>query len=118
MVQASWPELRCWSKYWLNDNAPEVTITSVTTSVPENFPPGAITAFISVHDQDSGDNGHTSCSISGNLPFKLEKLDDNYYRLVTEKTMDRELTSQYNITVTATDQELRFYLLKHTFHCK
>ncbi|KAF4015172.1 hypothetical protein G4228_006337 [Cervus hanglu yarkandensis] len=88
----------------INDNAPEVTITSVTTSVPENFPPGAIIALISVHDQDSGDNGQTSCSISGNLPFKLEKLDDNYYRLVTEKTMDRELTSQYNITVTATDQ--------------
>ncbi|CAI9170594.1 unnamed protein product [Rangifer tarandus platyrhynchus] len=88
----------------INDNAPEVTITSVTTSVPENFPPGAIIALISVHDQDSGDNGQTSCSISGNLPFKLEKLDDNYYRLVTEKTMDRELTSQYNITITATDQ--------------
>ncbi|XP_066887927.1 protocadherin gamma-A1 isoform X15 [Kogia breviceps] len=88
----------------INDNAPEVTITSVTTAVPENFPPGAIIALISVHDQDSGDNGHTTCSISGNLPFKLEKLDDNYYRLVTERTMDRELTSQYNITVTAADQ--------------
>ncbi|XP_019780133.2 protocadherin gamma-A1 [Tursiops truncatus] len=88
----------------INDNAPEVTITTVTTAVPENFPPGAIIALISVHDQDSGDNGHTTCSISGNLPFKLEKLDDNYYRLVTERTMDRELTSQYNITVTAADQ--------------
>ncbi|XP_057588706.1 protocadherin gamma-A1 isoform X14 [Hippopotamus amphibius kiboko] len=88
----------------INDNAPEVTITSLTTAVPENFPPGAIIALISVYDQDSGDNGHTTCSISGNTPFKLEKLDDNYYRLVTERTMDRELTSQYNITVTATDQ--------------
>uniref|UniRef100_A0A4X1SM34 Cadherin domain-containing protein n=1 Tax=Sus scrofa TaxID=9823 RepID=A0A4X1SM34_PIG len=88
----------------INDNAPEVTITSVTTAVPENFPPGAIIALISVHDQDSGDNGHTTCSIPGNLPFKLEKLDDNYYHLVTERTMDRELTSRYNITVTATDQ--------------
>nr|XP_045369290.1 protocadherin gamma-A1 isoform X6 [Camelus bactrianus]XP_045369291.1 protocadherin gamma-A1 isoform X7 [Camelus bactrianus] len=88
----------------INDNAPEVTITSVTTALPENFPPGAIIALISVHDQDSGDNGHTTCSIPENLPFKLEKLDDSYYRLVTERTMDRELTSRYNITVTATDQ--------------
>ncbi|XP_055980529.1 protocadherin gamma-A1 isoform X14 [Sorex fumeus] len=88
----------------VNDNAPEVTITSVTTAVPENFPPGTIIALISVHDQDSGDNGHMTCSIPGNLPFKLEKLVDNYYRLVTEKTLDRELTSWYNITVTATDQ--------------
>ncbi|KAM5299014.1 protocadherin gamma-A1 isoform 10-T10 [Ctenodactylus gundi] len=88
----------------INDNAPEVTITSVTTAVPENFPPGTIIALISVHDQDSGDNGHTTCSIPGNLPFKLEKLVDNYYRLVTERTLDRELTSEYNITLTATDQ--------------
>ncbi|XP_053522421.1 protocadherin gamma-A1-like [Artibeus jamaicensis] len=88
----------------INDNAPEVTITSVTTTVPENFPPATIIALISVHDQDSGDNGHTTCSIPGDLPFKLEKLVDNYYRLVTERALDRELTSTYNITVIATDQ--------------
>ncbi|XP_006777026.1 PREDICTED: protocadherin gamma-A1 [Myotis davidii] len=87
----------------VNDNAPEVTITSVTTAVPENFPPATIIALISVHDQDSGDNGHTMCSIPGHLPFKLERLEDSYYRLVTEGTLDRELTSRYNITVTATD---------------
>ncbi|XP_062044956.1 protocadherin gamma-A1 isoform X24 [Lepus europaeus] len=88
----------------VNDNAPDVSITSVTTAVPENFPPGAVIALINVHDQDSEDNGHTTCSIPGNLPFKLEKLVDNYYRLVTERTLDRELTTGYNITVTATDQ--------------
>ncbi|XP_013367617.1 PREDICTED: protocadherin gamma-A1-like isoform X2 [Chinchilla lanigera] len=88
----------------VNDNAPEMTITSVTNAIPENFPPGAIIALISVHDQDSGDNGYTICSIPANLPFILEKLVDNYYRLVTEQTLDRELTSRYNITVTATDQ--------------
>ncbi|XP_035142835.2 protocadherin gamma-A1 isoform X17 [Callithrix jacchus] len=88
----------------VNDNAPEVTITSVATAVPENFPPGTIIALISVLDQDSGDNGYTTCFIPGNLPFKLEKLVDNYYRLVTKRTLDRELISGYNITVTATDQ--------------
>ncbi|XP_012875779.1 PREDICTED: protocadherin gamma-A1 [Dipodomys ordii] len=88
----------------INDNAPDISITSVATAVPENFSPGAIIALISVHDQDSGDNGHTMCSIPGNLPFTLEKLLDNYYRLVTERTLDRELTPGYNITVTVTDQ--------------
>ncbi|XP_053769379.1 protocadherin gamma-A1 isoform X1 [Desmodus rotundus] len=88
----------------INDNAPEVTITPVTTAIPENFPPATIIALISVHDQDSGDNGHTTCSIPADLPFKLEKLVDNYYRLVTERALDRELTSRYDITVTATDQ--------------
>ncbi|XP_076993347.1 protocadherin gamma-A1 [Tamandua tetradactyla] len=88
----------------VNDNAPEVTVTSVSTTIPENFPPGAVIALINVHDQDSGDNGRMTCSIPGNLPFKLEKLVDNDYRLVTERTLDRELTSSYNITVTATDE--------------
>ncbi|KAM4875300.1 protocadherin gamma-A1-like [Thomomys bottae] len=88
----------------INDNAPDVSITSVTTAVPENFSPGAILALISVHDLDSGNNGHIACSIPENLPFKLERLLDNYYRLVTEGTLDRELTPGYNITVTVTDQ--------------
>nr|XP_012996701.1 protocadherin gamma-A1 [Cavia porcellus] len=88
----------------VNDNAPEVTVTSVTTAIPENFPPGTIIALISIHDQDSGNNGYATCSIPETLPFILEKLVDNYYRLVTERTLDRELTSRYNITVTATDQ--------------
>lgn len=88
----------------VNDNAPEVGITSVTTEVPENFPPGTIVALISVHDQDAGNNGHATCSIPGNLPFKLEKLVDNYYHLVTERTLDREHSSGHNITITATDQ--------------
>ncbi|KAL0616005.1 Protocadherin gamma-A1 [Plecturocebus cupreus] len=87
----------------VNDNAPEVTITSVTTAVPENFPPGTIIALISVLDQDSGDNGYTTCFILGNLPFELEKLVDNYYCSVNERTLDRELISGYNITLTATD---------------
>ncbi|XP_058295925.1 protocadherin gamma-A1 isoform X15 [Hylobates moloch] len=76
----------------------------IVSRVPENFPPGTIIALISVHDQDSGDNGYTTCFIPGSLPFKLEKLVDNYYRLVTERILDRELISGYNITVTATDQ--------------
>ncbi|XP_040856815.1 protocadherin gamma-A1 [Ochotona curzoniae] len=88
----------------VNDNAPEISVTSVTSVLPENFPPGTVIALINVHDQDAEDNGHIACSIPGDLPFKLERLVDNYYRLVTEKTLDRELTSGYNITVTATDQ--------------
>ncbi|EDL10137.1 protocadherin gamma-A1 precursor [Mus musculus] len=88
----------------VNDNAPEVGITSVTNTVPENFPPGTTIALISVHDQDADNNGHITCSIPGNLPFKLEKLVDNYYRLVTERTLDREQSSRHNITITATDQ--------------
>ncbi|XP_048186995.1 protocadherin gamma-A5-like [Perognathus longimembris pacificus] len=87
----------------VNDNAPEVILTSLTSSVPEDCPPGTIIALFSVHDGDSGQNGEVSCSIPGNLPFKLEKSVDNYYHLLTTRPLDREETSDYNITVTVTD---------------
>ncbi|XP_074147732.1 protocadherin gamma-A2 isoform X10 [Sminthopsis crassicaudata] len=87
----------------VNDNAPEVTITSVTISVPENAPPGTVIALFHVHDRDSGENGQVFCSIPGDLPFKLEKKVDNYYSLVTDRTLDREQVSVYNITMKAED---------------
>ncbi|XP_019689013.2 protocadherin gamma-A10 isoform X9 [Felis catus] len=87
----------------VNDNNPEVTITSLFSPLMEDSPPGTIIALLNVHDPDSGQNGQVTCSISGNLPFKLEKSIDGYYRLVTHRTLDREQVSSYNITVTATD---------------
>ncbi|XP_038627395.1 protocadherin gamma-A10-like [Tachyglossus aculeatus] len=88
----------------VNDNTPDVTITSLTSSVPEDSPPGTVIALLNVHDRDSGDNGLVTCSIPNNLPFKLEKSIDSYLRLVTDRTLDRELVSNYNVTVTATDR--------------
>ncbi|KAM5299012.1 protocadherin gamma-A12 isoform 8-T8 [Ctenodactylus gundi] len=87
----------------VNDNAPEVVIASLTSSIPENSPTGTLVALLNVNDQDSGENGEVLCSIQPNLPFKLEKSYGNYYRLVTETVLDREQVSSYNITVTATD---------------
>ncbi|XP_023405761.2 protocadherin gamma-A5-like [Loxodonta africana] len=88
----------------VNDNTPEVILTSLTSSVSENCLPGTVIALFSVHDSDSGENGEIACSIPMNLPFKLEKSVDNYYHLLTTKTLDREETSGYNITVTVTDR--------------
>ncbi|XP_072486675.1 protocadherin gamma-A2 isoform X25 [Notamacropus eugenii] len=87
----------------VNDNAPEVTVTSVTNSIPENAPPGTVIALFQVHDRDSGENGRVLCSIPGDLPFKLEKKVDNYHSLVTDRALDREKVSEYNITVRAVD---------------
>ncbi|XP_027697671.1 protocadherin gamma-A12-like isoform X5 [Vombatus ursinus] len=88
----------------VNDNAPEVTVTSFVNSVPENSLPGTVIALLKVNDRDSGDNGHVTCSILGHLPFKLEKSYANYYSLAIDRTLDREQISMYNVTVTATDQ--------------
>ncbi|XP_062044941.1 protocadherin gamma-A10 isoform X10 [Lepus europaeus] len=87
----------------VNDNSPEVTVTSLFSPVREDSAPGTVIALLNVHDVDSGQNGQVTCATSGDLPFKLEKSIDSYYRLVTHRALDREQISSYNITVTATD---------------
>ncbi|XP_037595812.1 protocadherin gamma-A5 isoform X15 [Cebus imitator] len=87
----------------VNDNAPEVILTSLTSSLSEDCLPGTVIALFSVHDDDSGENGEVACSIPRNLPFKLEKSVDNYYHLLTTRHLDREETSDYNITLTVID---------------
>nr|CAI9688950.1 unnamed protein product [Rangifer tarandus platyrhynchus] len=88
----------------VNDNVPEVVVTSGSRSVAESTPPGTVIILFQVYDRDSGLNGLVTCSISGSLPFELEKSVENYYRLVTNTVLDREQVSTYNITVTATDK--------------
>ncbi|XP_074068860.1 protocadherin gamma-A4-like isoform X8 [Macrotis lagotis] len=87
----------------VNDNAPDITITSLTSSVSENSSAGSVIALFNVHDRDSGGNGQVTCSVPEHLPFKLEKSYENYYSLVTDRALDREQVSMYNVTVTATD---------------
>ncbi|XP_040855688.1 protocadherin gamma-A8-like [Ochotona curzoniae] len=87
----------------VNDNRPEVTITSLLSPVLESSPPGTVIAFLNVHDRDSGKNGQVVCHVGDQLPFKLEKSVDNYYRLVTWKDLDREEVSSYKITVVVSD---------------
>uniref|UniRef100_A0A8D0HGF6 Cadherin domain-containing protein n=1 Tax=Sphenodon punctatus TaxID=8508 RepID=A0A8D0HGF6_SPHPU len=87
----------------VNDNAPEIVVRSLVSSVPENSPPGTVIALLNVHDQDSGENGEVTCSIPSSLPFQLKKSFENYYSLVTDRALDREQEAAYNITVTATD---------------
>ncbi|XP_013367608.1 PREDICTED: protocadherin gamma-A6 isoform X18 [Chinchilla lanigera] len=88
----------------VNDNVPEVVVTSGSRTIAENAPPGTVIALLQVYDRDSGLNGKVMCSISRSLPFKLEKSVDNYYRLMTNAALDQEQVSLYNITVIATDK--------------
>ncbi|KAL1773688.1 protocadherin gamma-A9 [Sigmodon hispidus] len=88
----------------VNDNRPEVTITSLFSPVREDAPPGTVIVLFNAHDQDSGKNGQVVCSVPENPSFKLENSVDDYYRLSTAQTLDREKASSYNITVTATDR--------------
>ncbi|CAM5160474.1 unnamed protein product [Natator depressus] len=87
-----------------NDNAPEVTFTSVSSPVPEDSVPGTVIALISVNDLDFGDNGKVSCHLLDDFPFTIVSSSNNYYKLLTDSTLDRERTPEYNITITATDK--------------
>uniref|UniRef100_A0A8C6X5Z2 Cadherin domain-containing protein n=1 Tax=Naja naja TaxID=35670 RepID=A0A8C6X5Z2_NAJNA len=87
----------------VNDNAPEVTLTSVSTPVLEDAPPGTVIAVISVLDRDSGDNGKVSCEIPTDTPFQLQSSFHNYYALVTTAPLDRETVPEYNVSITAQD---------------
>ncbi|XP_067112848.1 protocadherin gamma-A11-like [Osmerus mordax] len=88
----------------VNDNAPLISIKSLTNPIPENVLPGTEVGIINVQDEDSGVNKQVRCSIQQNVPFKLNPSIKNYYSLVTTSELDRELISDYNITITATDE--------------
>ncbi|XP_029402622.1 protocadherin alpha-2 isoform X12 [Mus pahari] len=87
----------------INDNTPEISITSLSLPVQENAPLGAVIALISVSDRDSGVNGQVTCSLSPYLPFKLVSTFKNYYSLVLNSALDREATADYKVMVTARD---------------
>ncbi|XP_053078142.1 protocadherin beta-11 [Acinonyx jubatus] len=86
----------------VNDNAPEIAISSIISPIPENSPETVVMVF-SIRDRDSGDNGRMICSIPEDLPFMLKSSVENYYTLETEKMLDRESQAEYNITITVTD---------------
>ncbi|XP_039518997.1 protocadherin beta-15-like isoform X13 [Pimephales promelas] len=88
----------------VNDNAPTIMTKSVKILIPENALPGTEVGIINVQDRDSENNGQVRCSIQQNVPFKLVPSIKNYYSLVTTGELDRELLSDYNITITATDE--------------
>ncbi|XP_041516124.1 protocadherin gamma-B7 isoform X10 [Microtus oregoni] len=87
-----------------NDNSPEIIITSLSEQILEDSPSGTVVALFKVRDRDSGENAEVSCSLSRDSPFKIHSSSNNYYKLVTDSTLDREQTPGYNITITATDR--------------
>ncbi|XP_053371778.1 protocadherin alpha-2-like [Clarias gariepinus] len=88
----------------VNDNAPEISVTLLMSSVSEDIKPGTDVALITVSDEDSGKKGKVDCKILAPSPFKLQVSYKNSYTLVVNEALDREQVSQYNITVLANDE--------------
>ncbi|XP_029439905.1 protocadherin gamma-A12-like [Rhinatrema bivittatum] len=100
----------------MNDNAPEVTITSLFSPVAENSPPGTLIALLNVHDRDSGQNGKVNCFILDKLPFQIKTSFGSYYSLSTDRYLDRETISEYNISITAKDHGVNILSTTKTIH--
>ncbi|XP_064874647.1 protocadherin alpha-2-like [Oncorhynchus nerka] len=88
----------------INDNAPEIAVTSLMSPVKEDAEIGTVVALVTVTDKDGGHNGLTHFKVVGSVPFKLKSNYKNYYTLVVDGPLDRESASQYNVTITATDE--------------
>ncbi|XP_059102167.1 protocadherin beta-7-like [Peromyscus eremicus] len=97
----------------VNDNPPELLMSSLTSPIAENSPETVVAVF-RIRDRDSGNNGKTMCSIPHDLPFVLKPSVENFYTLVTETPLDRESHSEYNITITVTDMGTPRLTTQHT----
>ncbi|XP_042165370.1 protocadherin gamma-C5-like isoform X23 [Oncorhynchus tshawytscha] len=87
----------------VNDNSPEITITSSPKPIREDAPVGTMVALISAKDLDSGGNGQVSLRMSSDYPFKLNPSFADHYALVTHSTLDREKYPEYRIELEASD---------------
>ncbi|XP_012378418.2 protocadherin beta-10-like [Dasypus novemcinctus] len=85
-----------------NDNPPELIMSSLSSHVAENAPETVLAVF-RIRDKDSGENGKVVCYIQDDLPFLLKPSVENFYILMTEGALDREIRDDYNITITVSD---------------
>ncbi|XP_061858281.1 protocadherin alpha-2 isoform X2 [Colius striatus] len=87
----------------VNDNAPEVRVTSLSVPVSEDASVGTVVALLSVSDRDSGANGRVRCSVWPSSPFGLVSAFAGSYSLVLREALDRERVSEYEVEVRAED---------------
>ncbi|XP_063046842.1 protocadherin alpha-4-like [Engraulis encrasicolus] len=88
----------------INDNPPDISLTSLVNTLNENSSKGTTVALITISDKDSGKYGNVHAEISGTGPFKLLSNYKNYYSVVVDDVLDREQIAKYNVTVIASDE--------------
>uniref|UniRef100_A0A665UM89 Si:ch73-379j16.2 n=1 Tax=Echeneis naucrates TaxID=173247 RepID=A0A665UM89_ECHNA len=88
----------------VNDNSPEIEVTSLSNTVTEDSKPGTVISLLSVRDKDSGVNGKMISQITNDVPFELKpSYKENIYSVVTKGFLDREQVPHYEIIIKATD---------------
>ncbi|NXX36976.1 PCDGE protein, partial [Nicator chloris] len=87
-----------------NDNAPEITILSLSSPVPEDAPVGTVVALLNMVDLDSGENGQVSCELLGEAPLSIVASPGGSYKvLVLAKALDREEAAFHELVLRAMD---------------
>ncbi|XP_036168819.1 protocadherin alpha-4 isoform X3 [Myotis myotis] len=86
-----------------NDNVPVMEFKSLSLPIREDASLGTVIALIRVSDLDSGVNGQVACTLSPHVPFRLVSTFKNYYSLVLDSALDREIVANYEVVVTARD---------------
>ncbi|CAK6983951.1 protocadherin gamma-A11-like, partial [Scomber scombrus] len=81
-----------------NDNAPVFGQAVYEATLPENSPIDTVVVTVSATDADEGVNGKVTYEFSG-----ISGIAKQIFSL-NERQLDRELVSDYNITITATDE--------------
>ncbi|XP_055033313.2 protocadherin alpha-3 isoform X28 [Misgurnus anguillicaudatus] len=88
----------------VNDNKPEISVTSLVNTVKEDAPINTMVGMITITDNDSGKNGQVDLKLQGSVPFKVQNSFKNYYTLVVNGPLDRESAHAYNVTIIASDE--------------
>ncbi|CAJ1058679.1 protocadherin beta-16-like [Xyrichtys novacula] len=86
-----------------NDNPPSINVMTNSNTVSENIKLGTVVSMLNVQDPDLNENGRVNCLMTENIPFAIKK-PTNFFSIVTDSDLDRERASEYNITVTCSDE--------------
>ena len=89
-----------------NDWVPQISVTTFTSDgiarVKENSIQGTDVAYISVVDQDGGQNGEVGCLVDNDL-FAIAKTDRQQFKLVTSGDIDKEKVDAVQLTISCFD---------------
>lgn len=94
----------------VNDNQPTINVIflseDASPKISESAQPGEFVARISVHDPDSkAEYANVNVSLNGgDGHFALTTRDNSIYLVIVNLPLDREATSNYTLSVVATDK--------------
>lgn len=90
-----------------HNNPPRIKVDLLSNTdkaqILESASPNAPIAHVTVDDPDTGYNGKINCSIQSEK-FQLQKFNVLEYKVVVAQALDREVQSEYRVTVVCQDE--------------